>query len=411
MSLGFLNENEKIFDTLFEAASEGVIVVNDQQIIVSANLATLNMFGYQKKDLLGKDLNILIPMKYKHKHPKHFKGFMKDGKKRQMGHGKGELYGVKKDGTQFPVEAGLNPFQIDGESYVMSLIVDISARKEHQKRIKELNNELEGKIKVRTQELRHTVKSLEEEITKRREAEKRITLALKQEKELSELKTSFLSLVSHEFKTPLSGILTSATLAGKYTKEEQQEKRDKHLTTIKNKVQYLNNILNDFLSLERLESGNVNYKYTAFSLNKLVNEVIYNANVTLKYGQEIVYKKDMEDVILYQDERILELVLSNLIGNSIKYSPEDSTIYFRIFPKKNRIIFEVEDEGIGIPKKDQKNIFERYFRAKNALLDQGTGIGLNIVKVHVENMGGSIVFESEENKGSKFTVELPNQDR
>lgn len=411
MSLGFLNENEKIFDTLFEAASEGVIVVNDQQIIVSANLATLNMFGYQKKDLLGKDLNILIPMKYKHKHPQHFKGFMKDGEKRQMGHGKGELYGVKKDGTQFPVEAGLNPFQIDGESYVMSLIVDISARKEHQLRIKELNNELEGKIKVRTQELRHTVKSLEEEITKRKEAEKRITLALKQEKELSELKTSFLSLVSHEFKTPLSGILTSATLAGKYTKEEQQEKRDKHLTTIKNKVQYLNNILNDFLSLERLESGNVNYKYTAFSLNKLVNDVIYNANVTLKYGQEIVYKKDMEDVILYQDERILELVLSNLIGNSIKYSPEDSTIYFRIFSKRNRIIFEVEDEGIGIPKKDQKNIFERYFRAKNALLDQGTGIGLNIVKVHVENMGGSIVFESEENKGSKFRVELPNQDR
>lgn len=411
MPLGFLNENEKIFDTLFEAASEGVIVVNDQQVIVSANLATLNMFGYQKKELLGKDLNILIPMKYKSKHPQHFQGFMKDGEKRQMGHGKGELYGLKKDGTKFPVEAGLNPFEIDGESYVMSLIVDISARKQHQLRIKELNNELEDKIKIRTQELRHTVENLEEEIIKRKEAEKRIKLALKQEKELSELKTSFLSLVSHEFKTPLSGILTSATLVGKYTRGDQQEKRDKHLTTIRNKVQYLNNILNDFLSLERLESGNVNYKYTAFSLNKLINDVIYNANVTLKHGQEIEYKKDMEDVILYQDEKILELVLSNLIGNSIKYSPEDSTIYFRIFPKKNRIVFEVEDEGIGIPEKDQKNIFERYFRAKNALLNQGTGIGLNIVMVHVENMGGTIGFESEENKGSKFTVELPNQDR
>ena len=411
MAVNFLNENEQIFDTLFEAASEGVIVVNKQQVIVTANLAALEMFGYQKQELLGKDLNILIPMKYKADHHQHFDGFMKDGKKRQMGHGRGDLYGVRRDGTQFPVEAGLNPFQIDGQSYVMSLVVDISARKEHQLRIKELNSELEGKIKIRTQELRKTVANLEEEISKRKEAEKRIKLALKQEKELSELKTSFLSLVSHEFKTPLSGILTSATLAGKYTTSEQQEKRTKHLLTIKDKVHYLNNILNDFLSLERLESGNVNYKYTAFSLNKLINEVIYNANVTLKHGQEIEYEKDMQDVILYQDEKMLELVLSNLIGNSIKYSPEDSTIYFRIFPKKNRIVFEVEDEGIGIPQKDQKNIFERYFRAENALLNQGTGIGLNIVMVHLENMGGTISFKSEENKGSKFTVELPNQDR
>ena len=142
-----------------------------------------------------------------------------------------------------------------------------------------------------------------------------------------------------------------------------------------------------------------------------MNEVIYNANVTLKYGQEIEYDNDMEDVTLYQDEKILELILSNLIGNSIKYSPEDSTIYFRIFPKDKKIIFEVEDEGMGIPQKDQKHIFERYFRAENALLNQGTGIGLNIVKVHVENMGGTIFFESVENKGTKFTVTLPNQNR
>lgn len=407
----FLNENTKIFDTLFEAASEGVIVVSDKKIIVSANNAALTMFGYKKQEFLGKDLNILIPSEYKTSHPKHFREFMKEGKKRQMGHGKSELYGVRKDGSQFPLEAGLNPFQIEGKNYVMSLIVDISARKEHQLRIKEMNSELEARIKSRTQELRKTVSNLEDEISKRKEAQKRIRLALKQEKELSELKTSFLSLVSHEFKTPLSGILTSATLAEKYTQTEQQEKRTKHLTTIKNKVHYLNNILNDFLSLERLETGNVNYKYSQFSLNKLVNEVIYNANVTLKHGQEIEYDVEMDDVNLYQDEKILEFILSNLIGNSIKYSPEDSTIFFRIFPESHQITFEVEDQGMGIPKKEQKHIFERYFRAENALLNQGTGIGLNIVKVHLENMGGKIKFESEENIGSKFTVVLPTQDR
>ncbi|PKD20635.1 histidine kinase [Salegentibacter salinarum] len=410
MALEFFRENEQIFNTLFEAASEGVIVVDSQQTIVTANQAALLMFGYEKDELLGEHLNILIPLRYKSNHHQHFDKFMKDSEKRQMGHGR-DLFGVKKNGTQFPVEAGLNPFKVDGERFVMSLIVDITIRKENQQRIRELNAELEDKIKIRTRELRHTVDNLEKEITKRKEAEKRIKLALKQEKELNELKTKFLSLVSHEFKTPLSGILTSATLAEKYTQTEQQEKRTKHLATIKNKVHYLNNILNDFLSLERLESGNVNYKYTAFSLNKLVNEVIYNANVTLKYGQEIEYDSEMEDITLYQDEKILELILSNLIGNSIKYSPENSTIYFRIFPAEGKIIFEVEDEGMGIPQKDQKHIFERYFRAENALLNQGTGIGLNIVKVHLENMGGNIKFESVENKGTKFTVILPNQNR
>ncbi len=327
-----------------------------------------------------------------------------------MGHGR-ELFGSKKDGSQFPVEAGLNPFRIDGEDFVMSLIVDITVRKENQQRIRELNAELEDKIKVRTKELRETVDNLEQEISKRKEAEKRIKLALKQEKELNELKTKFLSLVSHEFKTPLSGILTSATLAEKYVTGEQQEKREKHLRTIKNKVHYLNNILNDFLSLERLESGNVNYKYSSFSLNKVINDVVYNANVTLKYGQEIEYPRDLDEVTLYQDEKILDLVLSNLIGNAIKYSPENSTIHFRIENNDNMVIFEVSDEGMGIPEKDQKHIFERYFRAENALLNQGTGIGLNIVKVHVENMGGKIYFTSEESKGSTFTVQLPNYER
>lgn len=408
MAIEFFKENEQIFNTLFEAASEGVIVVDSKQIIITANKAALDMFGYTKEELLEEHLNILIPMRYKGKHHEHFDKFMEHSEKRQMGHGR-DLFGVKKDGTQFPVEAGLNPFKVDGESFVMSLVVDITIRKENQQRIKELNAELEDKITIRTRELRNTVDDLESEIIKRKEAEKRIKLALKQEKELNELKTKFLSLVSHEFKTPLSGILTSATLAEKYTQTEQQEKRTKHLTTIKNKVHYLNNILNDFLSLERLESGNVNYKHTAFSLNKLVNEVIYNANVTLKYGQEIEYDHEMEDVTLYQDEKILELILSNLIGNSIKYSPEDSTIFFRVFPGEKKIVFEVEDEGMGIPQKDQKHIFKRYFRAENALLNQGTGIGLNIVKVHLENMGGRIKFESVENKGTKFTVTLPNQ--
>ena len=406
-------ENKNFFNLLFESASEGIIVVNSKQIVVVANTAAEEMFGYGPDELINKHLDLLIPKEYHKSHHQHFKKFLDNSEKRQMGHGR-DLYGVKKDGSLFPVEAGLNPFTIEDEDYVMSLVIDITVRKEAQRQIRELNAELEKKIEIRTRELRKSVTDLkdlnldlEDEIKRRKRAEKRIKNALQKEKELNELKTKFLSLVSHEFKTPLSGIMTSATLAEKYTREEQQEKREKHLVTIRNKVHYLNNILNDFLSIERLDSGRGQYKYSTFGLKRLINEVVYNANVTLKDGQEIIYPKDIEDVQLFMDEKILELILSNLLGNAIKYSPENTLIKFRVDFEGELIVFEVEDQGRGIPEKDQKHIFERYFRAENALLDEGTGIGLNIARTHLENLGGSIEFESKENLGTTFTIKVP----
>ncbi|MFV9483553.1 ATP-binding protein [Christiangramia sp. ASW11-125] len=406
-------DNKNILNLLFQAASEGIIVVDSRQIVVAANLAAEEMFGYKQGELLSQHLDRLVPKDYHHVHHKHVDQFIDNSEKRQMGHGR-DLYGVRKDGSLFPVEAGLNPFEIEGEKYVMSLIIDITIRKETQRQIRELNTELEEKIELRTRELSESVEDLKnlnvelgEEINRRKEAEEKIKDALQKEKELNELKTKFLSLVSHEFKTPLSGILTSATLAEKYTKEEQQPKREKHLVTIRNKVHYLNNILNDFLSIERLDSGRGQYKFSKFRLKRLINEVIYNANITLKDGQEISYPKDIEDVELFMDEKILELILSNLLGNAIKYSPENTSIQFMVDFHDDLIVFKIKDQGRGIPKKDQKHIFERYFRAENALLDQGTGIGLNIAKTHLENLGGTIQFESEENKGTTFTIEVP----
>ena len=239
------------------------------------------------------------------------------------------------------------------------------------------------------------------------EAEARIKESLKKEQDLNELKTKFLSLVSHEFKTPLSGILTSATLVGKYEKEEQQEKRDKHLYTIKNKVKYLDNILNDFLSIERLETGKVTYKYSTFPLSKVINEVVYDANMLLKDGQRINYPNDIDEYTLEFDEKILELILSNLINNAIKYSGENTIIDMQVAFENDWLTFHIIDQGMGIPEKEQEFIFKRYFRAENALLDQGTGIGLNIVKSHLENLGGTITFTSTENVGSTFIIKIP----
>ena len=220
-----------------------------------------------------------------------------------MGNGR-DLFGARKNGEVFPLEAGLNPFEIYGKTFVMALVIDISVRKQQEQEIYKLNEELEKKVNERTKELSKTVNELkvvnielDEENHKRIEAENQIKDALKKEKELNELKTKFLSLVSHEFKTPLSGILTSTMLLGKYKLTEQQEKRDKHLETITNKVHYLNNILNDFLSVEKLETGKINYNFQTFRLSKVVDEVIYNANMLLKGGQRIKYPDRNRGVI------------------------------------------------------------------------------------------------------------------
>ncbi len=513
--------NENTFDILAEAISEGVIIVDEKQTIVASNSGAETMFGYDRGELKGKPLNILIPQQYHRGHGGHFKSFLKSSEKRQMGRGR-DISGVAKCGKTFPVEAGLSPFEIYGKTFVMALVMDITIRKKaeqelihwakifdeslneififdaqslkfidvnrgalqnigynleelkqltpvdikpeyteerfrvlindlvqkkteklkfeaiHQRKdgttypvevhlqLSNLENKdvfvaiilditdrknytekLEKKVEERTEELHHTIQELKEEVKLRMEAEAKTKESLKKEKDLNELKTKFLSLVSHEFKTPLSGILTSATLAGKYTKEEQQEKRDKHLDTIKNKVKYLDNILNDFLSIERLETGKVNYKFSIFPLSKVVNEVVYDANMLLKGGQRINYPDDIDGYTLEFDEKILELVLSNLINNAIKYSGENTTIDIQIHVEDNMLVFKILDQGIGIPEKEQEFIFKRYFRAENALLDQGTGIGLNIVKTHLENLGGSITFTSTENKGSTFVIKIP----
>ncbi|MET7028295.1 PAS domain-containing sensor histidine kinase [Sediminicola luteus] len=402
----FFKENSNIFNLLSSAISEGIIVVNREQFIVATNNSANEMFGYSNGALIGKPLNTLIPQKFHHNHGGHFAGFMQKSNKRQMGQGR-DLFGMRKNGEEFPVEAGLNPFEVDGVTYVMALVIDITQRKHQERQISDLNSQLEAKIELRTKELNDIVLELRGEVNLRKEAESKAKMALKKERELNELKTKFLSLVSHEFKTPLSSILTSATLISKYQLSDQQPKRDKHLDTIKNKVKYLDTILTDFLSVERLESGKVNYKFTTFPLSKLVNEVIYDANMLLKTGQNIRYPDNIDDVIIDFDEKILELILSNLIHNAIKYSPEYSPIDIQVEHNKKMVTLKVIDQGMGIPKEEQKYIFNRYFRAENALLTQGTGIGLNIVKGHLENLGGSIEFTSEENKGSTFNIQLP----
>ncbi|WP_426431103.1 PAS domain S-box protein [Winogradskyella sp. HB-48] len=372
-------EEKNHLATIFNESLNEIYVFDAETLnFINANRGALKNIGYsleELKSMTAVDLKLGID------EATFRKKYINKLLKKQEEQLDFETIHVRKDGTSYPVMVHLQLSLLKDKKVFVAIILDITEQKNY-------TIKLEKTVQERTLQLQE---------------------ALSKEKELNELKTKFLSLVSHEFKTPLSGIATSLMLLEKYKLSEEQPKRDKHLAILKDKVNYLNTILNDFLSIERLETGTYNYSFSDFRLSKVINEVIYSSNMLLKEGQRINYPSDIDGISMYQDERIIEIILSNVLQNAVKYSGENSSIDVRIHQNENDTIFEVEDYGIGIPKKEMDNIFTRYYRAENVLNLQGTGIGLNIVKTHIENLGGSIKIESIENKGTLVTLKIPNK--
>lgn len=363
--------------TIFDESLNEIHVFDvDTLKFINVNYGARKNLGYTMKELINMTPIDITP----YKNETEIRSVIDDLFKKNIEKIEVETKQIRKNGTSYPVETHLQLSKLGGKDVFLAIILDITERKNY-------TTKLENEVEERTQQLE---------------------IALSKEKELNLLKTSFLSLVSHEFKTPLSGILTSSQLIGKYKLTQQQNKRDKHLQTIIDKVHFLNNIVSDFLSVEKLETGKVNYKFNHFKLSKVVNEVVYNSNMLLKEGQQIKYPENIDEISLYQDEKIIQLIFSNLLHNAIKYSSEGTAI--KLYLEQNDVFttFTIEDEGIGIPEKDQINVFDRYFRAGNVINIQGTGVGLNIAKNHLENLGGSMSFKSVENEGTTFTVTIPN---
>jgi PAS domain S-box-containing protein len=246
------------------------------------------------------------------------------------------------------------------------------------------------------------------DITKRKEAEADLVKALGKEKKLGELKSRFVSMASHEFRTPLSTILSSAFLVEKYTTEEQQSKREKHLDRIVSSVNNLTNILNEFLSVGKIEEGKIGLTLTDFNIKTLIQTIIQEMSQSLKKGQQIKYEHSGDEWVVL-DISILKNILMNLISNAIKFSLEDSIIEVSTLTDESTIKLEVKDHGIGIPDQDKDHLMERFFRANNANTIQGTGLGLYIVSKYAERMNGKITYSSEENKGTTFNIIFSKQ--
>lgn len=418
----------ELLNKIFLSAGEGIIIVNSQGEIVMANKRSEELFGYNEAELLGKVIENLIPKEYHGKHEKYRKGYIDKPTSRPMGIGR-DLVGLKKSGDTFPLEVSLSFINHQDQKLVLAFITDISTRKqqeaalaESRTKLEQYAHDLEGKVRERTKELEHLNLGLKSQIRERKlaesalkesleevkKAETEILKALEKEKELNELKSRFISMASHEFRTPLTTILSSANLIGRYPRDEEQEKRIKHINRIRNSVQNLTNILNDFLSLEKLESGAISLKIVQFSLEEMCSEVMESMELALKAGQEINTRFDDDLKEIVSDQHLIKNICLNLLSNAIKYSPENASIDFSIKELDDSIIeIRVKDDGIGIPKKEQDKLFQRFYRAENATNIQGTGLGLNIVKRYLDLLKGEISFTSKEGLGTEFIVNFP----
>lgn len=403
------------YQSMFEHVSLGIIVVDDQGLIKQVNPYACRLFGYSDRELIGQKIEVLIPMPLRHRHIDYRNHYNEKPKARAMGLGM-DLRAVRKDGSEFPVEISLSFYQVDSKKEVVSFISDITGRKKAEEALRRLNAELEDKVEERTKELSQALLELHhinEDLTKgmeqRRRMEEELRLALDKEKELGELKSRFVSMASHEFRTPLAGILTSASLIERYRAPEDEAKRAKHLNTIKTSVKNLTSILNDFLSLDKLEGGKIECRPSRFRLLEWMQELLQELQGIAKKGQEIDFACEGQGDEVCLDSGMLRNILINLISNATKYSPEGSKIDLRLFLEPDRLSLEVQDQGIGIPKEDQRHLFGKFFRAANTNAIQGTGLGLNIIRRYLELMQGSIDFQSEEGEGSLFTVRLPKE--
>ncbi len=299
---------------------------------------------------------------------------------------------------------------------MIAFIVDITQRKQADQEllgqktqlekitgdIRKLNTELETKVEQRTLILREALQELER-------SQQELSEALSKEKELNEIKSRFVSMASHEFRTPLSTVLSSAALLSRYTKTEEQEKRDKHIKRIKDSVKHLNDLLEDFLSLGKLEEGRIKTELAGFPVKEFLEEIVDEIKSLAKEGQVIHFDYSGGNDFI-SDKRLLRNILINLLSNAVKFSPVDGVIRLQVRyspGKEKELTLSVQDEGIGISQEDQQHLFSSFYRGTNALNIEGTGLGLHIVKRYVDLLQGSIRVDSILDKGTTVIVKVP----
>jgi len=392
-------ESAALLNAIIENAIDGIITIDERGRVETINPSACKLFGYTPEEVIGNNISMLMPQPDRTHHDEYIHRYQRTGHAHIIGIGR-EVTGLRKDGSSFPFRLAVSEVAYSGRKIYTGFIHDLSRAKEAEERLKEYAAQLEEQVEERTQSLKETVSALQF-------AKEEVSQSLEKEKELSQLKSRFVSMASHEFRTPLSSIQLSAVLIEKYAQQADSANIKKHSGKIKNSVNTLTAILNDFLSLEKLEAGKTEAVIASFDVVKLGEEIAEEMQLIAKEEQHIIYQHTGISNSVTLDRSLLKNCVINLIGNAIKYSGEHTFIEFSTEITDNSFTVTIKDNGIGIPQEDQKHLFEAFFRAHNTGNIPGTGLGLNIVTRYVALMNGQVQFNSMVNQGTSFILSFP----
>lgn len=389
-------ESGKLLYAIIETAIDGILTIDQRGCIESLNPAASRIFGYQEQEVIGKNISMLMPEPDKGMHDGYILHYQQTGEKKIIGKGR-EVRGLRKDGTTFPFRLAVSEVRYENRIIYTGFVHDLSREKEAEDKLKNYAAELENIVEDRTKSLTMLIDALNY-------AKEEVSNSLKKEQELNQMKSQFVSLASHEFRTPLSAVQLSAILIEKYTEGFDNTQVIKHVGKIKNAVSNLTTILNDFLSLDRLEAGKIIPTFKAFNLVQLSEEVVEEMQLIAKADQNIIYQHTGIENMFCLDSNLIRNCMINLISNAIKYSGEHTFIEFNTEIIDNQCLITIKDNGIGIPEEDQHELFQPFFRAHNTGTIPGTGLGLNIVLRYAGLMAGTLEFDSKVNEGTRFVL-------
>lgn len=393
----------KLLEAIISTAIDGIITIDSSGIVETINPSALSIFGYRAEEVIGRNISMLMPEPDHSRHDTYLEDYQRTGERKIIGKGR-EVRGLRKDGSTFPFRLAVSEVKLENRTLFAGFVHDLSKEKAAEEQLLHYTEELEKKVSERTKDLIKTVGELEE-------AKSEVSISLEKEIQLNQLKSQFVSMASHEFRTPLSSVQLSASLIEKYVVKNDEENIYKHIYRIKSSVQLLTSILDDFLSVEKLEAGVVRANFQYINLVKLGEEITEEMQMICKNNQHIVYQHTGSEGSFYLDPNLVKNSVINLISNSIKFSGENSFIEFNTEISDFTCKITVKDDGIGIPDNDQESLFEPFFRANNIGNIPGTGLGLNIVKRYVRLMGGKVDFVSQMNKGTSVVLSFDRKEK